>query len=118
MLADIQGAFSMQSPTADQALATAEPQLALAQACTSLWLATLSLMTAYMHNSAPAHRYLLAKRIARNFATLRQENCFGERTQARFAKLEQHWQRTAARLSPEGEARSDVFTRLQRLLAR
>ncbi|MEJ6022085.1 hypothetical protein [Ramlibacter sp. PS4R-6] len=90
----------------------------LARACQSLWLATLSLMTAYMHNGAPAHRLLLARRIARNFNTLRQQECYGERSRARFAKLAQRWQRTAERLSPQGEAPVGVFTRLQRLFAR
>ena len=97
----------------------ATQQQALAQACQSLWLATLSLMTAYMHNGAPAHRLLLARRIARNFATLNeQRECFDAATQAHFAKLAQRWQRTAASLTPEGAAQPTVFTRLHRLFAR
>lgn len=107
----------MQSPPAAPALGAADARQALAQACTSLWLATLSLMTAYMHNGAPAHRYLLAKRIARNFATLCAQESFGPNTQAYFAKLARRWARTAEQLSPQGEA-PGVFTRLQRLFAR
>jgi hypothetical protein len=74
----------------------------LPQACTALWLATLSLMTAFMHTGAPAHRYLLASRIARNFDTLRGQECFAPRTRASFAKLASRWQR---------------FARLQRVIA-
>lgn len=91
---------------------------ALMQASTSLWLATLSLMTAYMQQRAPAHRLMLARRIARNFDTLRQQECFGERTRARFTQLARRWQRTADSLSPEGEVHEGVFSKLQRLLAR
>lgn len=111
----------MQYLTADPGLAAAnadEQQEALAQACRSLWLATLLLMTAYMHNGAPAHRLLLARRIARNLATLREQDCFGPDTQAHFAKLARRWEGTASRLSPEGEAQPGVVTRLQRLFAR
>lgn len=107
----------MHLPPAEQAFA-ADTQEALAQACKSLWLATLSLMTAYMHNGAPAHRYLLAKRIASNFATLREQDCFGAATQARFAKLARRWQHTAQDLSPEGPTPAGMFIRLQRLFAR
>lgn len=108
----------MQSHPADTALAPSDPQQALAQACNSLWLATLSLMTAYMHNAAPAHRYLLAKRIARNFSTLHEQECFGPGTRSRFARLAQKWERTAQTLSPHTEQPTGVFTRLQRLFAR
>ena len=90
----------------------------LANACHSLWLATLSLMTAYMHNQAPAHRLLLARRIARNFATLRDQPCYGERTRARFTKLAARWERTAQRLSPTHAEPAGMLTRLQRLFAR
>lgn len=107
----------MQSTPAEWAT-PAEARRALAQACHSLWLATLSLMTAYMHNNAPAHRLLLARRIARNFATLRDEDCFGPSTRAHFAKLARRWERTADGLSPEGAPAAGVFLWLQRLFAR
>lgn len=91
----------------------------LAQASNSLWLATLSLMTAYMHNGAPAHRYLLARRISRNFAMLReQKECFGADTLASFDKLSHRWEKKAQRYSPQGQPQAGVFTRLQRLFAR
>jgi methionine-rich copper-binding protein CopC len=92
---------------------------ALSQACSSLWLATLSLMTAFMTQRAPAHRYLLARRIARNFATLRaQPECFSAPTLAKFEAMEQRWQLKAERLSPAREEPAGVLGRLQRLFAR
>ena len=42
----------------------------LERACVALWSATLSLMAAYMQQPAPAHRLLLARRIAANFDIL------------------------------------------------
>src|SRR3954464_14961163 len=92
---------------------------ALSQACSSLWLATLSLMTAFMQQPAPAHRYLLAKRIARNFATLREQpECFDKATLEKFSALEERWQLKAQRLSPVQEAPDGMLGRLQRLFAR
>ncbi len=99
-------------------LTPAESAAALSQACTSLWLATLSLMTAFMRTPAPAHRYLLARRIARNFDTLREQECFNSRTRASFAKLARRWHGQAEVLSPRREAPGGVFARLQRLFAR
>jgi hypothetical protein len=97
--------------------ATAVDHAALSQACGTLWLATLSLMTAFMQAPA-AHRLLLARRIARNFDTLQSQDCFSPRTRASFARLARRWQRRADRLSPAGEAAGGVFGRLQRLIAR
>ncbi|MBI5275948.1 MAG: hypothetical protein HY854_05755 [Burkholderiales bacterium] len=70
----------------------AAPQ-ALARACGALWLATLSLMTAYMQQQAPAHRLLLARRITRNLDILSAQECFGASCRARFAHLAQRWGR-------------------------
>ena len=81
----------MSSPAADAS--------ALSQACGALWLATLALMTAFVQTHAPAHRYLLARRIARNLSTLHEQECFTQRTRASFAKLAKRWQRKAE-LSP------------------
>lgn len=97
---------------------TAIDQAALSQACSALWLATLSLMTAFMQTGAPAHRRLLAHRIARNFDTLRSQECFSRRTRASFARLARRWQRRADRLTAAGEAAGGLFGRLQRLMAR
>jgi hypothetical protein len=73
----------------------------LQRACAALWLATLSLMTAFMHTSAPAHRYLLARRIVRNFETLHAQDCFAPHTRASFEKLARRWQARADRLLPD-----------------
>ncbi len=74
---------------------------ALADACRALWLATLSLMTAFMQTHAPAHRYLLARRIARNFGTLhRERNAFAPDCGESFARLAARWQRTADEHAP------------------
>ena len=110
----------MQSITGHAALANTQQtqQQALADASRSLWLATISLMTAFMHNAAPAHRYLLARRIARNFETLQEQHCFPADTRATFSKLAKRWQKKAERLSPNGVPETGVFTRLQRLFAR
>lgn len=71
--------------------ASAAPALALAQACRALWVATLSLMTAFMQQQAPAHRHLLARRIARNLETLSGQDCFDAGCRARFARLAPRW---------------------------
>ncbi len=73
---------------------------ALTQACNALWLATLSLMTAFMHNGAPAHRYLLARKIASNFTLLEQQSeCFDAATRASFSRLATSWTARADRLA-------------------
>lgn len=73
---------------------------ALERACTALWSATLSLMSAYMHTPAPAHRLLLARRIAANFKTLAQQESFSQASRASFSRLQHRWQQTAKRLDP------------------
>ena len=74
---------------------------ALSRACGALWLATLSLMTAFMQTQAPAHRLLLARRIAGNLGTLQGQECFSERSRASFARLAGHWSDKAARLAAQ-----------------
>ena len=78
------------------AQAQASPAVLLAQASRALWAATLSLMTAYMQTPAPAHRYLLARRIAANFGTLCTQDCFDPGCRASFARLADRWQALAA----------------------
>ena len=75
--------------------------LTLTQACTALWMATLSLMTAFMQTQAPAHRYLLARRIARNFHTLREERCFSSESRVMFSRLAQRWSSRADQLAAD-----------------
>jgi hypothetical protein len=89
----------------------------LAQACHALWTATLSLMVAFMHQRAPAHRYLLAKRIARNFETLKEQECFSGPSRQKFAQLASRWERKVHALSPAPQTQPGVLARLQRLLA-
>jgi hypothetical protein len=110
----------MNSIAADAAASPSAAQLAaLSQSCGSLWLATLSLMTAFMRQPAPAHRYLLARRIANNFATLREQECFDTATRDSFGKLAARWKRKADLLSPAAPARpAGMLTRLHRLFAR
>ena len=95
---------------------TANPQLvepraravpgaaALAEACRALWLATVGLMTAFMQQTAPAHRLLLARRIARNLDTLAQQPCFSAESRATFARLTLRWQHRADQLEPGRES--------------
>ncbi len=104
--------------TADLDAAQHVGQAALFQACTSLWLATLSLMTAFMQTAAPAHRYLLARRIGRNFLTLREQECFDAPTRASFSRLASRWQGKADRLAPESSRPHGGMGLLQRLLTR
>jgi hypothetical protein len=73
----------------------------LEQASQALWAATLSLMTAFMQHSAPAHRLLLARRIAANFQTLCEQECFSARTRDSFSRLARRWQDHATRLDPQ-----------------
>lgn len=86
-------------PAADAATLPV-PATTLAEASRALWLATLSLMTAFMQMQAPAHRYLLARRIARNLQTLGEQDCFSEDSRRRFRMLQGRWRDKAERLSP------------------
>lgn len=69
--------------------------VSLQDASRALWLATLSLMAAFMQTQAPAHRLLMARRIARNFDTLRRQDCFSSDCRQRFARLGSRWQARA-----------------------
>ena len=77
--------------------------LALSRACTALWVATLSLMTAFMHTRAPAHRYLIARKIAKNLGMLCEESCFTAECRTIFANLSQRWSAKADQLAPSDE---------------
>lgn len=78
-------------------------EAALARACTALWAATLSLMTAFMQTQAPAHRYLMARKIAANFELLRAQECYTPATRASFTRLATRWSTKAERLSPHAD---------------
>lgn len=91
-------ALPRQNPPAQ---AHASPAFLLAQASRALWAATLSLMTAFMQTPAPAHRYLLARRISRNFDTLSRQDCFDTGCRASFMRLARRWQHRAEQSAPE-----------------
>jgi len=94
----------MQNATAAHAATSGEhasEALALSRACTALWVATLSLMTAFMQTSAPAHRYLIARKIAKNLAMLQdEERVFTTECRMIFANLAQRWSAKADQLAP------------------
>lgn len=73
---------------------------ALLQASNGLWLATLSLMTAFMQTGAPAHRHLLARRISANFAMLSDQPCFSAASRCSFSRLGERWARKARIFAP------------------
>lgn len=73
--------------------------LSLSRACGALWIATLSLMAAFMQTSAPAHRCLLARKISRNLATLQEQECFTLACRASFSRLSRHWNEKAEQLA-------------------
>lgn len=103
-------------PLADNALAEdALADNALADACRALWLATLSLMAAFMQQRAPAHRYLLARRICANFDTLRAQDCFSVANRRAFARLALRWHAQAERLAPVPVASGALAAGLGRL---
>jgi hypothetical protein len=98
--------------------ASPSPAQQLALASRALWLATLSLMTAYMQHTAPAHRVLLARRIARNLDVLAGQDCFAAGCRDSFARLARRWQARADQLAPEGAApRRGLLAGLFKLLA-
>ena len=73
--------------------------LALSRACAALWMATLSLMTAFMQTAAPAHRYLIARKIAKNLGVLREQDCFTAECRMIFSNLSQRWTAKADQLA-------------------
>ena len=77
-----------------------EAARALAAANRALWLATLGLMTAFMQTPAPAHRYLLARRISRNFETLSRQECFDSGCRASFGRLGRRWMARSEQFAP------------------
>ena len=74
----------------------------MVRACTALWLATLALMTAFMSTQAPAHRLLLARRIAANFHELSNADSFSANSRLSFGRLALRWHSTARRLARPG----------------
>jgi hypothetical protein len=112
----------MQPATAADAATSGErasQALALSRACTALWVATLSLMTAFMQTSAPAHRYLIARKIAKNLTLLNEQHeVFTAECRTIFANLAQHWSGKADQLAPDGRGHRSRMSLLQRAFAR
>ena len=81
-------------------LAAPPPATTLPEACTALWRATLSLMVAFMKIAAPAHRYLIARRIARNLELLADQDCFSAGCRDTFTRLSRRWHLKAEKLTP------------------
>jgi hypothetical protein len=102
------------SPTAAPAALVGPAAVQLAQANRALWIATLSLMTAFMQTPAPAHRYLLSRRIARNFETLSGQDCFDTGCRASFGRLAKRWQARSEQFAPDqdGGNRGGLLRRL------
>ncbi|HXE48986.1 MAG TPA: hypothetical protein VN663_11475 [Ramlibacter sp.] len=73
--------------------------IALSRACTALWMATLALMTAFMQTGAPAHRYLIARKIAKNLGILREQDCFTAECRMIFSNLSRRWNAKADQLA-------------------
>lgn len=71
----------------------------LSRACAALWTATLALMTAFMQNPAPAHRVLIARKIAKNLKVLHEQDCFTTECRMIFSNLAQRWTAKADLLS-------------------
>jgi hypothetical protein len=73
-------------------------------------------MTAFMQTAAPAHRYLLARRISRNFDTLSRQDCFDGGSRASFGRLAQRWGQRSEQLSPHREEEPRGILRFLRFL--
>lgn len=95
----------------------AEDMLALSRACMALWMATLSLMTAFMHNPAPAHRLLIARRIAKNLGMLHEQDCFTTECRMIFSNLSQRWTARANQLAQQDDRPRGGIGLLQPALA-
>jgi hypothetical protein len=90
---------------ASPAFPLADAENRLAAASRALWAATLSLMAAFMQTPAPAHRYLLAGRIARNFEILSGQECFDGGCRDSFSRLARRWKGRAEQFSPRPRRR-------------
>jgi hypothetical protein len=75
--------------------------IALTRACMALWMATLSLMTAFMQNPAPAHRLLIARKIAKNLGMLHEQDCFTTECRMIFSNLSQRWMARANQMAQQ-----------------
>jgi hypothetical protein len=90
----------------------------LSRACAALWTATLALMTAFMQNPAPAHRVLIARKIAKNLKLLHEQECFTTECRMIFSNLAQRWTANADLLSRQDDSPRSGFGGLQPAFAR
>jgi hypothetical protein len=75
----------------------------LSRACAALWTATLALMTAFMQTPAPAHRVLIARKIAKNLKLLHEQECFTTECRMIFSNLGQRWTAKAELLARQDD---------------
>jgi hypothetical protein len=89
----------------------------LPRACAALWTATLAPMTAFMQTPAPAHRVLIARKIARNLTLLHEQDCFTAECRMIFSNLSQRWAAKADLLARQEDRPHGGFGSLQPALA-
>lgn len=92
-------------------------EITLSQACAALWTATLALMTAFMQTPAPAHRYLIARKIAKNLHLLHEQDCFTAECRLIFSNLSRRWNAKADDLAPREDRPRGGFGLLQSAFA-
>ncbi|MDP3759761.1 MAG: hypothetical protein Q8R01_04500 [Ramlibacter sp.] len=92
--------------------------LKLSRACAALWTATLALMTAFMQNPAPAHRLLIARKIAKNLKVLHEQDCFTLECRMIFSNLAQRWTANADLLARQEDQSRGGFGLLTPALAK
>lgn len=92
--------------------------LKLSRACAALWTATLALMTAFMQNPAPAHRVLIARKIAKNLKLLHEQECFTTECRMIFSNLAQRWTANAELLTRQDDQPRGGFGARQPALAK
>lgn len=90
----------------------------LSRACAALWTATLALMTAFMQTPAPAHRRLIARKIANNLKLLHEQDCFTVECRMIFSNLAQRWAAKADLLARQEDRPRGGLDLLQPALAR
>lgn len=95
------------------ALHTDTSAVTLSQACAALWTATLALMTAFMQTPAPAHRILIARKIAKNLKLLHEQDCFTTECRMIFSNLAQRWAAKADVLARQEDRPRGGFGLLQ-----
>ena len=110
-----------QAAPANAATQAGQPEnsdVTLSRACAALWTATLALMTAFMQTPAPAHRYLIARKIAKNLHLLHEQDCFTAECRMIFSNLSHRWNAKADELAPRQDRPHGGFGLLQPAFAK